>query len=133
MLAGQYRAGCLTQQVRIYARRSGAFGTDEEDAGGNILIAGGAEYIFPLPFVKDQSQLRSSVFVDAGNVYADTCYLSTTQGCGSVDLAQMAVSLGVGVTWYSPMGPLSFSLAAPLKKQDGAETQIFQFSLGQTF
>ncbi len=36
----------------------------------------------------------------------------------------MAVSLGVGVTWYSPMGPLSFSLAAPLKKPDGAETQI---------
>ena len=78
-------------------------------------------------------QLRSSVFVDAGNVYADTCYLSTTQGCGSVDLAQMAVSLGVGVTWYSPMGPLSFSLAAPLKKPDNAETQVFQFSLGQTF
>jgi len=53
--------------------------------------------------------------------------------CGSVDLAQMAVSLGVGVTWYSPMGPLSFSLAAPLKKPDNAETQVFQFSLGQTF
>ena len=106
---------------------------DTDVLGGNILITGGAEYLFPLPFVKDQSQLRSSVFVDAGNVYADTCYLSTTQGCGSVDLAQMAVSLGVGVTWYSPMGPLSFSLAAPLKKPDNAETQVFQFSLGQTF
>ncbi len=106
---------------------------DTDVLGGNILITGGAEYLFPLPFVKDQSQLRSSVFVDAGNVYADTCYLSTTQGCGSVDLAQMAVSLGVGVTWYSPMGPLSFSLATPLKKPDNAETQVFQFSLGQTF
>ncbi|PYB78083.1 outer membrane protein assembly factor BamA, partial [Pseudomonas sp. LB-090624] len=106
---------------------------DTDVLGGNILITGGAEYLFPLPFVKDQSQLRSSVFVDAGNVYADTCYLSTTQGCGSVDLTQLAVSLGVGVTWYSPMGPLSFSLAAPLKKPDNAETQIFQFSLGQTF
>ncbi|AOX09493.1 outer membrane protein assembly factor BamA [Pseudomonas putida JB] len=106
---------------------------DTDVLGGNILITGGAEYLFPLPFVQDQSQLRSSVFVDAGNVYADTCYLSTTQGCGSVDLAQMAVSLGVGVTWYSPMGPLSFSLAAPLKKPDNAETQVFQFSLGQTF
>jgi outer membrane protein insertion porin family len=73
------------------------------------------------------------VFVVAGNVYADTCYLSTTQGCGNVDLNQLAVSVGVGVIWYSPMEPLSFSLAAPLKKPDNTETQIIQFSLGQTF
>ncbi len=106
---------------------------DTDVLGGNILITGGAEYIFPMPFIKDQSQLRSSVFVDAGNVYADTCYLSTTQGCGSVDFTQLAVSLGFGVTWYSPMGPLSFSLAMPIKKPENAETQVFQFSLGQTF
>ncbi|MNI87493.1 Outer membrane protein assembly factor BamA precursor [compost metagenome] len=96
-------------------------------------MTGGAEYIFPMPFIKDQRQLRSSVFVDAGNVFSDTCYLSTTQGCGSVGLDQLAVSLGVGVTWYSPMGPLTFSLATPVKKPENAETQIFQFSLGQTF
>ncbi|WP_258910162.1 outer membrane protein assembly factor BamA, partial [Pseudomonas putida] len=124
-----------TPATGTYASAGQAYYSDRDTdvLGGNILITGGAEYILPLPFVKDQSQLRSSLFVDAGNVYADTCYLSTTQGCGSVDLAQMAVSLGVGVTWYSPMGPLSFSLAAPLKKPDNAETQIFQFSLGQTF
>ena len=71
--------------------------------------------------------------VPPGTVCADTCSVRPTQGCGSVDLTQMVVSLGVGVTWYSPMGPLSFSLAAPLKKPDNAQTQIFQFSLGQTF
>ena len=124
-----------TPATGTYASAGQAYYSDRDTdvLGGNILVTGGAEYLFPLPFVKDQSQLRSSLFVDAGNVYADTCYLSTTQGCGSVDLAQLAVSLGVGVTWYSPMGPLSFSLAAPLKKPDNAETQIFQFSLGQTF
>ena len=124
-----------TPATGTYASAGQAYYSDRDTdvLGGNILVTGGAEYIFPLPFVKNQSQLRSSFFVDAGNVYADTCYLSTTQGCGSVDLAQMAVSLGVGVTWYSPMGPLTFSLAAPLKKPDNAETQIFQFSLGQTF
>jgi hypothetical protein len=106
---------------------------DTDVLGGNILVTGGAEYIFPMPFIKNQSQLRSSVFVDAGNVYSDKSYLPTTQGCGNVDLNPLAVSLGVGVTWYSPMGPLSFSLAAPLKKPDNAETQIFLFSLGQTF
>ena len=32
-----------------------------------------------------------------------------------------------------PLGPLSFSLAMPIKKPDDADTQVFQFSLGQTF
>jgi len=124
-----------TPATGTYASAGQAYYSDRDTdvLGGNLLLTGGAEYIFPLPFIKNQSQLRSSVFLDAGNVYADTCYLSTTQGCGSVDLTQMAVSLGIGVTWYSPIGPLSFSLAAPLKKPDNAETQIFQFSLGQTF
>jgi outer membrane protein insertion porin family len=38
------------------------------------------------------------------------------------------------VTWITALGPLSFALAMPVKKPDSeAETQIFQFSLGQTF
>jgi outer membrane protein insertion porin family len=39
----------------------------------------------------------------------------------------------VGVTWVTALGPLSFALAMPIKKPTNAETQIFQFSLGQTF
>ena len=45
----------------------------------------------------------------------------------------MASSVGVGVTWYSPLGPLSVNLALPIRKPDDAETQVFQFSMGQTF
>jgi outer membrane protein assembly factor BamA len=45
----------------------------------------------------------------------------------------MASSVGVGVTWVTALGPLSFALAMPVKKPDDAETQVFQFSLGQTF
>jgi outer membrane protein insertion porin family len=37
------------------------------------------------------------------------------------------------LTWVTALGPLSFALAMPIKKPDNAETQIFQFSLGQTF
>ncbi|MGC4009378.1 MAG: outer membrane protein assembly factor BamA [Pseudomonas sp.] len=106
---------------------------DADVFGGNILIAGGAEYLFPLPFVKDQRQLRTSLFWDVGGVFADKCYLSTTQGCGTVSLDGMASSVGLGLTWQSPLGPLSFSLATPIRKPDGAESQFFQFSLGQTF
>ena len=106
---------------------------DTEALGGNIMITGGVEYLFPMPFIKDNKSLRTSLFWDVGNVYSDKCYLSTTTGCGGVDLSQMASSVGVGVTWYSPMGPLSVNLALPIRKPDDAETQVFQFSMGQTF
>ena len=106
---------------------------DTEALGGNIMITGGVEYLFPMPFIKDNKSLRTSLFWDVGSVYSDKCYLSTTTGCGGVDLSQMASSVGVGVTWYSPLGPLSVNLALPIRKPDDAETQVFQFSMGQTF
>jgi outer membrane protein insertion porin family len=106
---------------------------DSEAMGGNILITGGAEYLFPLPFVKDNKSIRTSVFFDMGTTYASTCYLTTTRNCGGIDVSQMAASAGVGLTWNTALGALGFSLAAPLRKPEGAEAQVFQFSLGQTF
>jgi outer membrane protein insertion porin family len=101
--------------------------------GGNVLIQGGAELLFPLPFIKDQSSLRTSLFVDVGNVFQTNCDGYEAGECQSPDLGELAISTGVGLTWITGFGPLSFSLAAPIKKPDNAETQIFQFSLGQTF
>ena len=106
--------------------------------GGNVQITGGAEVLFPLPFVKDQRSLRTSIFMDVGNVFDTNCKDTTTTSgekvkCNDIDLSGMAVSAGLGVTWITALGPLSFSLAMPIKKPDDAETQVFQFSLGQTF
>ncbi|KRP46308.1 Beta-barrel assembly machine subunit BamA [Pseudomonas libanensis] len=108
--------------------------------GGNVLIQGGAEILFPLPFVKDQRSLRTSVFWDVGNVFDSKCEQITNPNgsrsntqCNDVSLSNLASSVGVGVTWVTALGPLSFALAMPIKKPDNAETQIFQFSLGQTF
>jgi len=100
--------------------------------GGNVLIQGGAELLFPLPFVKDQRSLRTVLFWDVGNVY-DTSCSSSSPSCNNIDFGDLASSVGVGVTWVTAMGPLSFSLAAPIKKPEEADTQVFQFSLGQTF
>ncbi|NWB84931.1 MULTISPECIES: outer membrane protein assembly factor BamA [Pseudomonas] len=108
--------------------------------GGNVLIQGGAELLFPLPFVKDQRSLRTSLFWDVGNVFDSKCEqvrntngtLSQTQ-CNDISFSNMASSVGVGVTWVTALGPLSFALAVPVKEPNNAETQVFQFSLGQTF
>ena len=104
--------------------------------GGNVLIEGGAELLFPMPFVKDQRSLRTVLFWDAGNVFDTNCSADQKKrgesGC-NLSLSDMASSVGVGVTWLTAMGPLSFSLGMPVKKPDNADTQVFQFSLGQTF
>ena len=126
--------------------QTGNVGTRRDDDndplpfGGNVLIQGGAEILFPLPFVKDQRSLRTSVFWDVGNVFDSKCEqiknpsgLKSNTQCNDVSLSNLASSVGVGVTWVTALGPLSFALAMPIKKPDNAETQIFQFSLGQTF
>ena len=99
--------------------------------GGNVLIQGGVEVLFPMPFVKDQRSLRTSVFWDVGNVFDTNCK-GDTKDC-DIGFSNLASSVGVGVTWVTALGPLSFSLAMPIKKPDDADTQVFQFSLGQTF
>jgi outer membrane protein insertion porin family len=107
--------------------------------GGNVLVQGGVEVMFPLPFIKDQRSLRTSLFWDVGNVFDSNCDSNRTRNgekveCNNVDLSGMASSVGVGVTWITALGPLSFALAMPVKKpDDDSETQVFQFSLGQTF
>lgn len=101
--------------------------------GGNVLIQGGAELLFPLPFVKDQSSLRTALFWDVGNVFQTNCDGYAAGECADIGISDLASSVGVGLTWITGFGPLSFSLAAPIKKPDNADTQIFQFSLGQTF
>ncbi len=106
---------------------------NDEAFGGNVLITGGMEYLFPLPFVKDQKSLRTVLFWDVGNVFSTKCYLNSTKNCGDVSFSNMASSVGVGVTWVTALGPLSFSLGVPVKKPSNSDPQVFQFSLGQTF
>ena len=110
--------------------------------GGNVLVQGGVEWLFPMPFVKDQRSLRTVLFWDVGNVFDTNCSNAQKNGVPGgrskdaacdLDLSNLASSVGVGLTWVTALGPLSFSLGMPIMKPDDAETQVFQFSLGQTF
>lgn len=93
--------------------------------GGNLLVTGGAEIIFPVPFMeKTLKSFRLSAFTDFGNVYdVDQDF----------DAGLLRYSAGLSAIWVSPFGAMTFSLAAPLNKEDGDETEAFQFSLGSTF
>ncbi|MGB9128207.1 MAG: outer membrane protein assembly factor BamA [Thiobacillus sp.] len=92
--------------------------------GGNKRIVGNAELFFPLPGLKDDQSLRMSAFIDAGAAYGSSEEFA---------VEGLRYSAGIAVLWVSPLGPLKFSLAQPIVKKDGDETEVFQFTLGNTF
>ena len=100
--------------------------------GGNVMITGSAELLFPLPFVKDQRSLRTSLFIDTGNVYSTNCSKGQLN-CSNVDLSKLSVAAGFGLTWITGFGPLTFSIAKPLKENSDDRAEFFQFSLGTGF
>ncbi len=111
-------------------------GGRDRTLGGNVLVQGSAALLFPLPFIEDRRSLQTSLFLDAGNTFLTDCYAteSGTSNCSSgVDLGDLRYSVGVGLSWLTPVGPLTFSVAEPINDESGDDTQFFQFSLGQTF
>ena len=100
--------------------------------GGNVLVEGGIELIFPLPFIKDQRQIRSAFFIDAGNVFNTNCRASQ-RVCSDVDMNELRYSVGVGATWITGFGPITFSVAQPFNSGEFDQEEVFQFTLGQGF
>lgn len=105
---------------------------DPDPIGGNVQIEFGAEVIFPLPFIDDQRSVQSTFFVDVGNIFNTKCG-DTQINCFKPDAGELRYSVGVGATWLSGFGPITFSFAKPLNANEYDETEIFQFSLGNQF
>ncbi|MBO1519762.1 outer membrane protein assembly factor BamA [Oceanisphaera sp. DM8] len=122
---------------------TGEYRGDDSTIGGNALIAGSVELIVPTPFANEdlQRSLRTSVFVDAGTVwntkYQGRYESDCVENCDLIydfgDPSNIRVSTGVSMQWLSPLGPLVFSLATPLKEVEGDRTEVFNFNIGRTF
>lgn len=95
--------------------------------GGNYQVNGSTSLILPYPLSRET--IRSSVFVDAGTVYARNTLPAMTANNGG----SMRYSTGISLEWRSPFGPLAFSLAKALNPQFMDDTQFFQFSLSSSF
>lgn len=106
--------------------------TEGDPFGGNALIEMSAEIIFPLPFVDDNRQFRPVLFVDAGNVFNTDCP-DVAINCFGVSKDNFRYSVGVGVTWLTGLGPMTFGYSKPFNTQGFDEEESFQFELGQTF
>lgn len=123
---------------------------DRISYGGNKKANASAELLFPMPGIKDSRTVRLSLFADAGSVWDGKTYddsssdlrngSNATQniyGLGtkhkSTFKEELRYSAGAAVTWLSPLGPMKFSYAYPIKKKPSDEIQRFQFQLGTTF
>ena len=67
------------------------------------------------------------MFFDAANVWG-VDYNSTLDNDDKI-----RSSIGIGVDWFTPIGPLNFSFAETLSKSSSDITEKFRFNLGTTF
>lgn len=93
-------------------------------AGGPKKITLNGELIAPFPGAGNDKTLRLFAFTDVGTVWGET---------EKVDLAQMRASVGVGISWISPVGPLRIAVANPVRKFAGDRIQKLQFQIGTSF
>ncbi len=94
-------------------------------------FVGGAKRLFfntqvylPFPGTDQDPTLRWFAFLDGGQVYADN---------QSIDFGQFRYSVGLGLSWESPLGPLQLSFGYPLNAEDGDDIERFQFQIGTAF
>jgi outer membrane protein insertion porin family len=92
--------------------------------GGTKKITLNGEIIAPFPGAGNDKTLRLFAFMDVGNVYGEH---------EKVALDQMRASVGLGISWISPLGPLRFAIANPVRKFAGDRIQKLQFQIGTSF
>jgi len=103
------------------------------DSGGSVV--GGtrkmnlnAELLTPFPGAGNDRSLRLYGFLDVGSVSGPDRGLAANANANS-----LRSSVGVGVSWISPVGPLRLAFAKPIKKYDGDKIQTVQFQIGTNF
>ncbi|MCC5867070.1 MAG: outer membrane protein assembly factor BamA [Gammaproteobacteria bacterium] len=110
--------------------------------GGNMLVAGQAEVILPMPDTW-RNRARFVLFYDMGNVFS-TEGVEFRDPSGNpieyrYDYAKLKHSVGIGAEWLAPLGIFRFSYSIPLNAFEGDsrlfqdQTERFQFTIGSAF
>lgn len=82
------------------------------------------EFYVPFPGAGNDRTLRMFAYADAGNVWGEQ---------QTIKLADLRASVGVGVSWISPVGPLKLSYGKPIRSFDQDKIQKLQFQIGTAF
>ncbi len=90
--------------------------------GGNKELIANFEYLFPLI---GEIGFKGVFFFDVGNAWAQGEWPFNDQGVWA--------AYGVGVRWYSPMGPLRFEWGWNLNRPEGQPTRVMEFTIGTAY
>jgi len=92
--------------------------------GGPKKIVLNAEFMVPFPGAGNDKTLRLFGFTDIGRAFGEN---------EKVSFGDLRASAGIGLSWISPMGPLRFSYATPIRKETNDKIQKLQFQIGTSF
>ena len=92
--------------------------------GGNRRANVNAELYLPVPGSGNDRSLRIFGYTDIGNVWGESEKITTES---------LRASMGLGLSWISPVGPLKLSYGTPVRKQPGDRIQRLQFQIGTAF
>lgn len=127
--------------------RQGGNDGDTDSIGGRTYAIGTVEVNFPLG-IPEEWGIEGAVFSDFGTIFnsgvdslnagqGDCKYgrnaVPSGPGCEVFDTAEFRATVGAGIIWQSPFGPLKFEAAYPILKADYDETEWFRFSVGTRF
>jgi len=123
----------LSERINIPSSKlrgfeSGRVGPKDGDdyIGGNYAYS--MNFSSTIPNIFEESQnVDFLFFIDAANLWG-VDYDSSLNDSGSI-----RSSTGIALDWFSPIGPLSFSLAYPVTKESGDKEETFRFNLGTSF
>jgi outer membrane protein insertion porin family len=102
-----------------------------EHLGGTTYFHASAEAQFPMPLLPESFGLKGAVFADAATVYGSDLEIAGLDVAGtSMD---WRASVGAGLIWASPFGPLRVDYAVPVKKLDTDQVQNFNFGISTRF
>ena len=118
--------------------------------GGQNFWAATAEVRFPIPFIPDELGMTGAVFADAGSLFGASDFVKTLgTKCGQpgellsngltrpqvclADEASIRTSVGAGILWNSPVGPLRIDYAHALSKETFDKTQMIRFGASTKF
>ncbi len=105
----------------------GKVGPKEGDdyVGGNFVSSVNVNSTLP-QILSNNENTDFLIFMDIANIWG-------VDYDSSLDDDKIRSSIGVGIDWFTPVGPLTFSLAQPLSKSKNDKTESFRFNLGTTF
>ena len=98
-----------------------------DSLGGKRYVVGTASLSFPVGIPREVG-MRTFAFSDFGSLW-DT----DANGPSVVDENSIRASVGLGLSWRSPLGPIRLSVATPVVKETYDRDEIFRFSFGSRF